>query len=81
MSEIENDFLKIPDELIEKAVKDLDRKWRIERLKEILLNIFGFILSILVVIGVFTLIYRVEYYFEWNVKNHYKVYLISWRIS
>ncbi len=75
MSEIENDYPKIPDELIEKAVKNLDKKWRIRRLKEILSNVFGFILSILVIIGVFTLIYRVEYYFEWNVKNHYKVYL------
>ncbi len=52
MSEIENDYPKIPDELIEKAVKNLDKKWRIRRLKEILSNVFGFILSILVKIKI-----------------------------
>lgn len=75
MSETRSDYPKIPDELIDKATKELSKKLRMRRIKEILLNILGFFLSILVTVGVFTLIYRIEYYFDWNVKNHYKVYL------
>lgn len=75
MNDLENFKPEIPDELIRKAVKEMHKERKLQSMYNMLLKTLGICLSIFVIIGVFSSIYRLEYYLELDIDSHYKIYL------
>lgn len=75
MNEFEKIKPEIPKELIDNAVKSLQKEMRIRSIINVFFKILGITLIILVIIGIFTSIYRLEQFLEWDIESHYKVYI------